>query len=97
MAPDTLPSVAATLDAKYADLQLRLALLEAQMTNHYSNIQTITPPSPSAIAAIATLAAQVDQLNKNMAVANAVSTLAGQPLPRQRTSWRRSDSLQYVV
>jgi len=80
MAPDTLPAVAATLDAKYADLQLRLALVEAQMTSLYSNGRAITPPSLSAIAAITTLAAQVDQLNKNIAVASAMSALAGQAL-----------------
>ena len=80
MDPDTAPADASRLDAKYADLQIRLGLVEKGMTDVYGNKLSISPPDQPTIDAIEALSAQVDQLNQNQAVASATLILADKVL-----------------
>ncbi|MGO8698421.1 MAG: hypothetical protein ACLQVY_11960 [Limisphaerales bacterium] len=78
--PATSDADAASLDAKYADLQGQLSLFERQQTAVYASTQSVGVPAQASIDNIKSLSDQVDQLNKDQAVAGAYLAAADQVL-----------------
>lgn len=74
--PGTDDNTVQTLDARYADLQNQLGLLEKESLAAYSSTQPITSPTQAQVDAVTALATQADQLNNNQAKAAAVLAFA---------------------